>query len=471
MYIGRRFVVAFLLFIAVIVCYILRICLSIAIDPIAKKYGWDDVTQGLILSSFYWGYITTQLVGGWLSRKYGTKIVLGVSIIWASACTLIFPFTVQWIELAFIVRVLTGIGEGVSFPAAYNAIAVWYTRTEKSTVAAVLNCASAIGVVVSLGVTPIIVNRLGWESVFYLAAGCGCVWTLAWVLFVTDQPDDVNSITCIPINSAEVLYIQQNQDHLHKIYEEEKSLFQFSFLKMISYPSVLVLGYNHFAYNWGFYVFTSWLPKFLKDRFHFTLESSGLFSFLPYIFIPIIGIPSGMLVDAAVKYKFMSLQAIRKVFVALSMFVPTIFLLLLAFMPNLSVPVALLIMTLAISLAAFAGGGYQGNHVDLSTKYAAMLWGFTNSLSTIPGIFGVSITGYILQKSGWWLVFLIAAIIYTSSGILYVIFGKAEQLNFEEEITLQINEKNALISENININVNSSTDNDASISKGNWRRS
>jgi len=184
-------------------------------------------------------------------------------------------------------------------------------------------------------------------------------------------------------------------------------------------------------------VFTAWIPKYLKDELDFSLEDSGIFSFLPYIFIPMIGIPSGMIVDATVRYNIMKLQNIRKIFAGLSMFIPSIFLLMLAFMTHLTVPVALTIMTLAISLAAFAGGGYQGNHVDLSTKYCGMLWGFTNTISTLPGIVGVSVTGYILQESGWSLVFLIAAIIYVSSGILYIIFGNAEQLNFEVDMPVE----------------------------------
>jgi MFS family permease len=36
---------------------------------------WDSMTQGLILGSFFYGYICTQLPGGWLSRKYGGKSV------------------------------------------------------------------------------------------------------------------------------------------------------------------------------------------------------------------------------------------------------------------------------------------------------------------------------------------------------------------------------------------------------------
>jgi len=143
-------------------------------------------------------------------------------------------------------------------------------------------------------------------------------------------------------------------------------------------------------------------------------------------------------------------------------------------MKDLSVPAALVIMTLAISLAAFAGGGYQGNHVDLSTKYCALLWGFTNTLSTIPGIFGVSITGYILEASGWWLVFVIAAIIYTTSGIMYILFGQAEQLSFEEEMPVSTQplaeDKQQLLSTGININSDDSSS-VGSIGTPQWRRS
>jgi len=44
----------------------------------AKEFGWSPTTQGLVLSSFFVGYLTTQILGGVLSDKFGGKWVLGV---------------------------------------------------------------------------------------------------------------------------------------------------------------------------------------------------------------------------------------------------------------------------------------------------------------------------------------------------------------------------------------------------------
>ena len=42
---------------AVFISYIDRTNISVAIIPMAKEYGWDKGTQGLVLSSFFVGYL------------------------------------------------------------------------------------------------------------------------------------------------------------------------------------------------------------------------------------------------------------------------------------------------------------------------------------------------------------------------------------------------------------------------------
>jgi len=40
-----------------------------------QYFNWDSKEQGLVLSSFFYGYILTQLAGGFLAAKIGGHYV------------------------------------------------------------------------------------------------------------------------------------------------------------------------------------------------------------------------------------------------------------------------------------------------------------------------------------------------------------------------------------------------------------
>ena len=74
----QRYKVISLTVAAVFICYIDRVVISLAIIPMSEGMGWSETQRGFILSSFYIGYILTQIIGGLLSDRMGAKIVLGV---------------------------------------------------------------------------------------------------------------------------------------------------------------------------------------------------------------------------------------------------------------------------------------------------------------------------------------------------------------------------------------------------------
>ena len=54
-------------FTASVVCYVDRTNISVAIVAMARDYEWGDAQRSLVLSSFFIGYMTTQVLGGVLS--------------------------------------------------------------------------------------------------------------------------------------------------------------------------------------------------------------------------------------------------------------------------------------------------------------------------------------------------------------------------------------------------------------------
>lgn len=50
----------------------------------ADKFEWDAYQQNLMLGSFFWGYVLTELPGGRLAEIIGGRRVFGYSMLFAS---------------------------------------------------------------------------------------------------------------------------------------------------------------------------------------------------------------------------------------------------------------------------------------------------------------------------------------------------------------------------------------------------
>ncbi len=76
-------------------------------------YNWDSETQGWILGSFFYGYILTQIPGGYLSGRFGPKWLMGLGILGTVVFTLLTPVAADLgARYLIAVRALEGLGEG-----------------------------------------------------------------------------------------------------------------------------------------------------------------------------------------------------------------------------------------------------------------------------------------------------------------------------------------------------------------------
>uniref|UniRef100_A0A7N9ICV8 Solute carrier family 17 member 5 n=1 Tax=Macaca fascicularis TaxID=9541 RepID=A0A7N9ICV8_MACFA len=77
-----------------------------------KKYQWDAETQGWILGSFFYGYIITQIPGGYVASKIGGKLLLGFGILGTAVLTLFTPIAADLgVGPLIVLRALEGLGE------------------------------------------------------------------------------------------------------------------------------------------------------------------------------------------------------------------------------------------------------------------------------------------------------------------------------------------------------------------------
>ena len=58
-------------------------------EEFEPDYDWSQAARGDLLGSYYYGYVCTQIVGAWLSSKFGFKILLFTNTLVASVLTIV----------------------------------------------------------------------------------------------------------------------------------------------------------------------------------------------------------------------------------------------------------------------------------------------------------------------------------------------------------------------------------------------
>ena len=416
-----RFKVVFLSFLAVSICYIDRVNISVAIIPMQEQFGWSEFQVGIILSSFYFGYMFTLIVGGYLADKYGGKKVLGYGLLIWSFFTIITPFFAYsglwW--LVFI-RILMGLGEGITFPSWHAIYARWIPFNERTRAVAFTNSGIAAGTVFGYAVAALIISSYSWEWVFYLFGILGVFWYFFWN----------RSVTSFPENNK---YLSKNELRLIKNEAPSKETApSIPFLKLLKNMPFLAIALATFCNNWSLYTFLSYLPKYVNAP----LNEGGMgvdlgsSTFVIAILIPcVVSIISlilgGYLADGLIKRGFAVIK-VRKVVNSIGFFGSAFFLLLMSNEDSLLNVVILL--SLINICSGICAGGFGVNHADLGPKYTGSLVGISGSIGMIAAILSPIVAGTVLEiTNSWSMIFYICSGVLVFGGIFYLIFASASR--------------------------------------------
>lgn len=416
-----RFKVVFLSFLAVFICYIDRVNISVAIIPMQQQFGWSELQVGLILGSFYIGYMITMTVGGYLADKYGGKKVLGYGLIIWSLLTIVTPFFayagIWWL---IFVRILMGLGEGITFPSWHSIYARWIPFKERTRAVGFTNSGIAAGTVFGYVVAAIIISNYSWEWVFYSFGFLGIFWYFFWNKIVTSYPEDNKNIS-----ESELILIKNEAP-------SNSTPPSIPFRKLIKNGPFLAIAVATFCNNWALYTFLSYLPKFINAP----LIDGGMGIELgSNIFIYAILIPSlvsifslifgGFLADKLISIGYKVIN-VRKSVNSIGFFGSSIFLYLISLQSDLFSVVFLLCLINFCS--GVCQGGFGVNHADLGPKYTGTLVGISGSIGMVAAIFSPMVAGLVLEVTNSWnLIFYICSGILVFGGLFYLKFASASK--------------------------------------------
>ncbi len=421
MIIPYRFKVVFLSFLAVFICYIDRVNISVAIIPMQEQFGWSESQVGIIMGSFYFGYMITMILGGYLADKYGGKKVLGYALLIWSLFTIITPFfAYQGLWWLILIRILMGLGEGVTFPSWHAIYARWIPFQERTRAIGFTNSGIAAGTLFGFAVAALIIANYSWEWVFYSFGLLGFFWYFFWNRIVTSFPED-NKL----LSDEELHYIKTEAP-------SKESAPTIPLLQLIRNAPFMAIAVATFCNNWSLYTFLSYLPKYVNapvaqggmgiDLGSNVFIYSILIPSLVAIFSLILG---GFLADGLIKRGY-GLLNVRRSVNSIGFFGSALLLYLISLEDSLINVVILL--SLINVCSGICAGGFGVNHADLGPKYTGSLVGIAGSIGMLAAIISPIAAGYILEiTNSWSSIFYVCTFVLLFGGTFYLLFASVEK--------------------------------------------
>lgn len=451
--IQQRWVFAIMGFLAIFNAYTMRVCLSITItemvvsesknestvtdentckseihylDPPVNStsgtYHWDESLQGIILSSFYWGYVLTHIPGGLLAEKFGGKYSLGLGILSTAIFTLLTPLAVDLggATALIVLRVLMGFGEGTTFPALNAMLAQWTPPEERSKIGSLVFAGALLGTVFTTSISGVIMHysTAGWPAVFYVFGSVGVVWFFVWIIVCYNNPSEHPFIS-----ERELKFLHERMSaHTHK---KPPAV---SWRHMFTSAPVWALITAQIGHDWGFFTMVTDLPKYMSSVLKFSIKSNGYLSSLPYLSMWICSILSSWFADWIITAGHLSRTNVRKIGTTIASVGPGVFIVAASYAGCDNYTVVAM-FTIGMTLMGTFYPGMKVNALDLSPNYSGTLMAVVNGVGAFTGIITPIVVGELTPdntNAQWRLVFWIVFIVLIITNLVFILYASGE---------------------------------------------
>ncbi len=397
---GPLWVVLVLMGLSAFISYVDRANLSIAAPILKEEFQLSASQLGVLLSSFFWSYLSLMLVAGWLVDRANVNWILAAGFFLWSAATL-GTGLIHGFMLLLIFRMLLGVGESVVYPSYSKIISLHYREEHRGVANSIISAGLALGPGVSMLAGGILIYKFGWRAFFVALGAISLCWLVPWIAWMP--------------SAKAALHTQKTEPPSLRTLLTQRSAWG---------TCLGMFGYNYFSY-----FMLTWLPFYLTRERNFSMYSMAKIGGAGYIGGACLALLGGWLSDRWIRAGAAP-TVVRKTFVSGGLAVAGSLLLLSArSTPSLSV--ALLI--LAIGFQHISSSNIWALTQSMAGPYAAGRWtALQNFAGNFAGVVAPTITGLVLERTGhfYWAFVIVFAVTLTGAASWIFIVGPVEEINW-----------------------------------------
>ncbi len=361
-----------LLFLAMLISYVHRGAFSVAAPFMANDLHLSKAGIGIVLSSFFWIYAFMQMPAGWVVDRFGTKRAYAYGFLFWSLATALTGFGRGIVSLIGL-RVATGAGQAITFPASARAVANSFPKRERGTVTGIYLTGVRFGAALVNAIGGFFLAKYSWKLFFLVIGLLPLIWLLPWTKFLSKW--ETSSVAGHEKTRGAVTN--------HSFFES---------LMLLKRRSVFGIFLGFFAYDYVWFVFITWLPGYLALERNFTPREMAIYSSVPYLPMSAIIILAGVSSDWLVR-RGREEKNVRKLFIIVGLaiacpIVPA------GMVASKMVAVWLLTISLC-GLGICSPNTWTLTQAVCERKIVGTVTGIQNFGGNVGGILAPALTGYI----------------------------------------------------------------------------
>ncbi len=367
------------------ITYIDRVNASTAASIFKKDLNLTNAQVGLVFSAFAYPYLIFQIIGGWISDRFGARLTLSVSaIIWATAT--LFTAFVGGLGSMLFARVMLGFGEGATFPTATRAMSDWTAEGKRGFAQGITHSSARLGNAITPPLVAWLIALVTWRGSFMVLGIVSLVWAVVWLWYFRDDPSQHRGIT------SEELEILPRYA-LRKQRKNDPVPWTRLTLRMLPVTAV------YFCYGWTLWLYLAWIPMFFLHNYKLDLKTSALFSGGVF-FGGVVGDALGGIASDYLFRKTRNLDRARRDLVIVGFLGSLAFMGPILFLHN--VKLAALFLSIAFFFSEFTIGPMWAIPMDIAPRFSGSASGLMNTGSALAAIVSPLVFGYVIDKTGNW---------------------------------------------------------------------
>lgn len=272
-----RWLIIGLVFLATVINYLDRLTISVLAPVITKELQLSNLEFAQVGVWFLVAYTFSQALSGRLYDRIGSKRGFTASVIvWSSAAAA--TATATTVGALSACRFVLGLGEAGNWPGAAKVVAEWFPVRERAFAMAIFNSGAALGAVISPPIIVWLQLRYGWQAAFLVTASLGFVWLVLWLLFY--HPPDRH-----PMMTAEerALIAADAGSARGTGADGSEAEAKIGWTSLLGYRQVWAIVLARFMVDPIWWLYITWLPKYLSDARGFSLVQIGMYAWVPYL--------------------------------------------------------------------------------------------------------------------------------------------------------------------------------------------